>query len=322
MDEATRTIRNPQSSAAKKEVGMKWVKRIVIGLVVVLVIVLAGAMFFMGSIIKTGVEQGGPAVLGVPVKLESALFRPLTGKVRLSGFMIGNPQGFKSESAFKLGQFHADIDVRSLFTDTIVIQRILIEDPVITFEGSLKGSNIGALMKKMEREGGAGGKPAEETPAKPEKPVKPGKKVRIDDFLFTGGRVNLSMGALTGGAALPIPLPPVHLTDIGKESDGVTPKTAVTEVMGGIMKAVMEAVGQSGKLLGQGLAKGAAGVEAAGKEAGVAVEKGAEAATEAAKAAGAALGGAATGLEEGASKLLGGFFKKVEAEPAPAPEDK
>ena len=311
---------------------MKWVKRIGIGLIVVVVVVIVAVMFFMGSIIKTGVETGGPMVLGVPVKLESARFRPLTGKVRLTGLAVGNPEGFKTPNAFVLGRFQADVNVASLFSDTIIIERILIEAPEITFEQSLKGSNIGALMKQMESKAPAE-EPAEDAPAEPDEPKKAGKKVRIDDFLLQGARVNLSMG-LMGGKAMPIPLPPIHLTDIGKGEDGATMQEAVTEIMGSVMKAIMGTVLKSGELLGKGAdALGGAameGVDLAGEslsrgieEAGAVAGKGVEAAGDAARHAQEALGDAAGSLGKGASKLVGGvggLLKKRSPE-AEEPQD-
>jgi uncharacterized protein involved in outer membrane biogenesis len=330
---------------------MKWVTRILIGLAALIVVLGVVAMFFMGAVIKTGVEKAGPSVLGVPVRLDSARFYPLRGKIALGGLLIGNPEGYKAPSAFELGNFRAEVSVGSLFTDTIVVKEIVIEGPVITFEGSLKGSNIGALMKGIEERTG-GKKPRDEKPVKTAKTDKPAKKVIIDSFVFRGGKVNLSAG-LMGGKAVPLPLPPITLSGIGREKGGASPAEAVTQIMGAVMRAVMGVVMQSAELLGKGaealggaalgsagavlqgagvagdgLLKGAQQAGKLGGEAGAAAGALGESAGalvgESGKAAADALGGAAEGLGKGASKLLGGvggLLKKQEAAAEPA-EDK
>jgi uncharacterized protein involved in outer membrane biogenesis len=324
---------------------MKWVTRILIGLAALVVVLLVVVMFFMGAVIKSGVETAGPKVLGVPVQLDSARFYPLRGKIALGGLVIGNPEGYKAPSAFKLGRFRADVSVGSLFTDTIVVREILIEGPEITFEGSLKGSNISALMKGIEERTG-GKTPREEKPAKASDPGKPAKKVIIDSFVFRGGRVNLSAG-LMGGKAVPLPLPPIELSGIGRDKGGASPTEAATQIMGAIMRAVTGVVLKSAEILGKGAAalgdiamqgavdaalKGAGAAGAAGEgvlkgaeAAGAGLLKGAEEVGKLGEGAGSALGkvgegaGAVVGeggkaaaealggAAEGASKLLGGM---------------
>ncbi len=76
----------------------------VIGIVVVIILVISGVTIFGGHMIKTAVNHGGPALLGVPVKLEHAAFSPLAGKMRLRNLHIGNPEGFNTPALFELGE--------------------------------------------------------------------------------------------------------------------------------------------------------------------------------------------------------------------------
>jgi len=236
-----------------------------------------------GSIVKKGAETMGPKVLGAAVQLEDVDFSLFSGSLDLRGLVVGNPEGFNTDSAFRLGRVHVKLVPSSVMGNTIHIQEILIDSPEVTYEMSLKGSNIGAIKKNVEAF--TGGAPAEQpgpTP-KEEKAAGPGKKVIIDDFRFKGGKVNLSATFLKGQTAS-IPLPEVHLTDIGKDSGG----KSIGETVADITKAVTDAIGQAAAGGGKGLAAG-------GKEVAVQAKAGGEAAKQTAS---------------GAVKGLKGLFKR------------
>lgn len=254
----------------------------VIGIIILILIVVL--VLFLGQIIKTAVETVGPQVIGVPITLEKAGINLLSGNVQLKGLVIGNPEGFKTPGAMELGRFVVDLKMSSLFSDTIVIKQIHIDGPQITYEQGLTGSNLGRLQKNLAP---AEKQPKKEKPQAPEeKPAKAAKKVIIDDFLFENGKINVSV-TLAGGQALTLPLPPIHLQDIGKASAGASIAEVVNKVLGAVIKAATDAVAQSGDLAGDAL-KGAGG-----------------AATDAAKSATDAAKGAADSIKKGLGGLLG-----------------
>ncbi len=134
---------------------------------------------------------------------------------------------------------------RSLLTDTIVINRIHVAAPRITYEIGVKGSNIGQIQKNLESEA-----PEEEAPA-PEEPEKPGKKVIIEDLLIEDAKISLS-AAFLGGKRASLPMPKVHLTDIGKDKGGASPAEALKVVFTELTNVIVKTVKASGKLIGSG----------------------------------------------------------------------
>jgi uncharacterized protein involved in outer membrane biogenesis len=263
---------------------MKWLKIVLGVLLVILIVIIAAVSMFLNQIIKTGVEKGGPAVLGVPVTLEKADFSLLRGKAVLEELVIGNPEGFKTPFLFSMGELLVQINRGSLAKDTIIIEKIYIASPEISYEKSLKTSNIGALLKQLEGEEKPEEEKAEETP-EPEAEKGAEKKVVIEDFLLEGGRIKLSV-TLTGGRSLVVPLPPVHLTDIGKESGGASVTEVTTEIFGAIAGSVTKAVSASVEFVGDGVKVVGDGVMEVGDAAGDAAKKGAELAGDAAKKTG------------------------------------
>ncbi|MFH0953136.1 MAG: AsmA family protein [Verrucomicrobiota bacterium] len=335
---------------------MKWVKRLLAVLLVLIVVAVVAASLFLGSIIKTSVNTVGPKVMGVPVKLDGARFSLLTGHVKLSGLEIGNPEGFKTPSAMKLGDLEIKLNVPSLLSNKIIIERIHVGAPQITYERGLKDSNLSKLLAQIQGEAKPEEKPKEEEPA-PAGKEEGGQKVQINDFLIENARLNLSITGL-GGNQLPIPLPPIHLKDIGKEKEGASVTEVISQVLNAILKsagtaatAAVDLVGKgaekAGEIAAQGVEKASAiagqGVEKAGELAGKGVEKtgelagkgiektgelgkkGVEVAGDAAEAAGETAKKGAKAIGEGASKLVGGvtglFGKDKGQEQAPPPAE-
>jgi uncharacterized protein involved in outer membrane biogenesis len=266
---------------------MKWFVRIIIVLLILIVALVLTANFYLGSIVIKAAETAGPSVLGVPIKLEHASFRLLQGHVTLRGFVLGNPKGFKTDQAISVGEVTVDLDPKTLLSDTIVIKRIYVNAPDITYELGLGKSNIGRILEQASG------------PDDPEKKEEPsGKKVVIEDFLIENGRVRIS-ATLAMGAAAPIPLTAIHLTDIGKDKQGASPLEVIKQVLGAIVGSVTKVVTGAVGLVDDG-AKAVGGATVS------AVEGTADVVGDGAKAVGGAVVDAGEAVGEGASKVLDG----------------
>lgn len=279
------------------------------GVLVLVGVSLLAVNFFAGSIITGGVRSVAPQILKVPVELDGASARLLRGKVGIRGLAIGNPQGFKTDFAFKLATFDLAMSVPSVFTDRIRIDEVLIDGPEISYELSLHGSNLGALMKALEPDGAAAGG----QPAAGEKP-RTQKRVEIGLVRVTNAKIKLSGTALQGNA-LTLPLPTVELKDIGKDKDGSTVADALSRVLTAVVSSVGTTVaGAAGGLtagaeaVGSVAVKGVEAVAAGASAAGETVAKEAQAAgaavAEGARAAGEAVGRTTGKLLDSATSLF------------------
>ena len=261
---------------------MKKVLLITAAVILILIVVL---MLSLGQIIKAGVNTAGPKLAGVPIHLDGVVVNPLTGMVRIKGLVIGNPEGFNTPSAMELNDFQLKIKMSSLFSQTIEIEKILIDAPQITYEKSLKSSNLSTLQANLTPP--PAGKPSPAAPeAKPEAKKGAAKKVIIDDFQLNGAKVNVTITAL-GGKKFTLPVPDIKMKDIGKNSGGANPAEVISEVFNSISKAVVEAVSAGGEMAGKAL-----------KDVGGAATDAAKGATDAAK-------GAADSIKKGFGGLLG-----------------
>lgn len=236
----------------------------VIAAVVVALLVLGilAALFFVNSLVKTGVETVGPKIAKVDMKLDGASVSLFSGEGGLKGLFVGNPEGYKTPSAIKAGQVSVAISPGSLLSDKIVVRRVAVESPEITFEGTLSGNNLSKILANVQAFTAA-----ESGSAK--KGESAGKKIQVDDFQITGGQINLSM-TLLGGKAVKVPLPDIHLQNLGQGGDGITPgdlaERVFKAVLEGTTKAVSGALGNLGK-------EATGAVKDLGQESGKQVEK-------------------------------------------------
>ena len=237
---------------------MKKAVKILVGILVVIAIVLVAAELSLDRVILKGFNTAAPSALGVPATLQDASLSLFQGEAALEGLHIGNPEGFKTDGLFDLASVSVKLDNASLLTDTIIIREIAIDGMVLTYEKGLLNSNLGALIDQLsagkDEDAEDEKEEAEEEKADTEDD-KPGKKVVIEKLTITGSKMNVSItgaAALTGGGAIPIPLPPITLTDLGKEKEGVTVVEAIQDVLKAILGAAGSAITGAGHLLGDG----------------------------------------------------------------------
>ncbi|UCH79916.1 MAG: AsmA family protein [Nitrospiraceae bacterium] len=222
-------------------------KKVLIAIPILIIVIIVALSFSLNSIIKKGVETVGPNALGADVRLKDVSMSLLSGKGALKGLFIGNPQGFKSDSAFQLGEVRLALDVQSVFSDKIIIDEVYIDGPDITYEKGIKGDNIRALLKNIESFSGAAQKTGQDKESK--EAAASETKVQISNFIVKNGKINMSMSALQG-EKLSFALPDIHLKDIGKEKDGTTISKALKEVFAVVNKNIITASAGSLKDIG------------------------------------------------------------------------
>src|SRR4030095_1227005 len=168
----------------------KWILRIAIAVVALLIVAVVAAAMFMGSIIKKGVETVGPTITKTDMKLDSASLSILSGSGSLKGFLLGNPQGYTTPQAIKVGKVELGVKPGTVFSDKIRITHIRVESPDITLETqgvNFMANNLNSIHANVQATAG-------ESDQHKEQPKGSGasKKLQVDEFLIAGAKVNLS----------------------------------------------------------------------------------------------------------------------------------
>jgi len=197
--------------------------RLLLALVVVVILAVLAVGLFLDGALKRGVETFGPRLTKVDIKLRSVHLSLLSGAGTFKGLVVGNPEGFKMPSAINIGEATLALKPGSLLSDKVIIKTINVQAPEITFETDLKHNNLSKILSNVQ-----GAKSSvEKAPARPQEPsqpkeAKPARKLQVDEFVITGGRVHVNVTGLVVGTAT-IPLPEIHLKDLGAGPDGITP---------------------------------------------------------------------------------------------------
>jgi len=227
----------------------KLILRIGIGLVVVVLGVLAVLWFSLNSIVKRGVETVGSYLTKTEVKLNSVNLSPFSGRGELSGFLLGNPEGFKTPSAIQVGALAVSVDLSSIKSDKIVVKSIVIDSPEITLEGGiLKDNNLSKILANIES--ASGGDQSKPTEKSGEAEKRASRKIQVDDLIVRNARLRV---ALLGDTAAPVSVPEIHLTKLGTGADGITIAEATRRVFNEIMGAVIPAARENALKLGKNL---------------------------------------------------------------------
>jgi AsmA family len=237
---------------------------VLIILAVLVVVVVIGLGLFLDSIVKKGLETIGPKITRVSINVDAVNLSLLNGSAKVKGLIVGNPEGYKTPQAISIRSADVGVNPLSVFSDKIVVRSVLVETADITFEGGLGGNNLSKIMDNVNAIAKNGGTASTNTAAKAAN--EPGRKFEVDDLLITGAMIHVSPTGL-GGKAMILPLPDIHLTNLGRNGAGITATELTRRVLGAITTGVIKAVANSTTDIGKNVGN-------LGKDAGDAVGQG------------------------------------------------
>ena len=194
---------------------------------IVLAVIGAGVYFTapsLESIVQTVVRKYGSQVTGTEVNLGGFKLSLLKGEVEINNLTVANPKNYTQPNIMSVGRVAVKVNLKSVLSDTIVVENVEIEKPEITYELlSLTQNNLSQLLDNIKKNTASGSEakepaaePAENT-AEPE--VKDGKKVVVDHLLVSGGNINLAASIAGHSASASVPLPTIEMNDIGREKN-------------------------------------------------------------------------------------------------------
>lgn len=205
------------------------------------VLVAGGALWWLWSsrdaLVKEAIEKYGPEITGVAVSVRQVKLDPFEGKGMIGGLRLGNPKGFDAPSALTLGEMRLAMDPASITKDVVLIREVVLQSPEITYERGLGSSNLEVIQKNVEAYvARMSGRKKEEGPK---------KKFVIENLYVRGGKVHF-------GTSLALPLPDLHLRDIGKKSNGATAGEVVKQTWEAVARSSMNLASRAGAAIKEG----------------------------------------------------------------------
>ena len=212
----------------------------------VLVLIIVGIYLFAPSletIVQKIVHKYGSEITGTDVNLKGFKLGLTTGEGRISEITVGNPKDYSSKNLFELGEIYVKVDVKSLTTDTIIIENIEVSKPVITYEMlSLTRNNISEIQKNIQKNTAkTAQKETEDTEKKQDSSSSSdnGKKVIIKKLTVKDGEIN---AVAIKDSNISVSLPTITMTDIGGNKKGESISSTISKVIAKILNTASSTV--------------------------------------------------------------------------------
>ena len=141
----------------------------------------------------------------------------------------------------KVGIVAISLVPRSVMDKKAIVKSIRIEAPEITYEAGFGGSNIGKLLDNIK---------SVESQEKSASTNTTGKALQVDEFVITGGKINVS-ATILGGKSATLPLPEIRLANLGQGPEGITPAELSSRAFSAIVEAAAKAVAGSAANIGK-----------------------------------------------------------------------
>ncbi len=219
---------------------------IVFGIVVVLAVIAAFIIRAnLGGIVKKALETAGPKITQTTLTIGGVSLSPSTGAGSIQDFVLGNPEGYQAPYSVKVREAKLEVETATVLSDKIHVKSIVLTDPSIIIEGGLTDNNLKKIQANVESfTGKEKANAAADTGSK--------KKLQIDDFLLTGATVEIRL-AMLGGQGTKVPLPDIHLKNLGSEAGGIGPGELVQKILNAVFDGVFTQVKSTALSGGKGL---------------------------------------------------------------------
>ncbi|MGD0388901.1 MAG: hypothetical protein ABSC42_08105 [Tepidisphaeraceae bacterium] len=215
---------------------MKWIKRILLAGVLLILIAAVVLYVSLNSIVRSEVERQASASLGVTTTLGSAKLSLLGGSISLNDLQISSPPTFSSPQIFALGGTGVTVQYGQLTGSPIHIEKILIDNPVLIVEQANAKLNLKALMDQMPQ-----------SPKTSSGQTTQSIKLVIDDLDLNNAEVTFMPGIPGLTNSVQISIPSMSLKNIGN-ANGNGNGAAIKDVVMQVVTALAAKAADASKL--------------------------------------------------------------------------
>lgn len=204
-------------------------KKLLLGVVVLVGIAVAVVYSQLDSVIKTGVETAGPDMLAVDVSVGNVSISPFSGKVAVTDFAIGQPDGFGDGPMVQLREFNMKVETGTLMDDHIIIDEIVIDQPMFDARVIGSQSNFQKLQEKLATGVGDETVGGEEI------------TLTIRRLVVTSPQISVQKDGLLS-VDENVALADFTLTELGTDEKGLTPKEIARHLMDTLQPQITKAL--------------------------------------------------------------------------------
>ena len=126
-------------------------KRILRGVGLLLIALLAIVYFSIDRIGGALIERGASYALGVDTRVGFVRIGLLPGSIRVGSLTVENPPGFESPHFVKMGRARLDVSLGTLREDTVNVPLFSLDGVDLVLEREAGRTNYGAILDNMQR---------------------------------------------------------------------------------------------------------------------------------------------------------------------------
>jgi len=233
-------------------------KKIIFGTVVVFIVIISAALYYvftnLDAIVEVAIEKFGSEATQTAVRVDKVGINLVDGAGSIYGLTVANPKEFDVSHVLSLGEVGVVVDLESLTTDVIVIDKIIVHKPEIFFQMTAdKKDNMSVLLGNINKSSTPSdnqpGKKTNKNEAAGEAP-----KLRIRHLLFTDGIIQTKIAP----EAVPIDIKSIStfkllkidMRDLGGKQ-GATPDKIAEQIISRLLSQAKNQVKQKIKDLGR-----------------------------------------------------------------------
>lgn len=207
-------------------------KKIIIGLALIIIMAIAGGIYFvlsnLDALVESAIEKHGSQATQTAVRVDSVNIDLASGAGGISGLTIANPKGFTMPYAFSLGEIRTGIDLQSLQEEPYIIDEITVLAPQVFVEiNEDNKTNLNELKKNL-----TAGSTSSADDKKSQAPAEgEGKEPRliIRRITFADGSIQARAAALQN-KEYQLKLPGLDMSNLGG-SKGATGTELASEIL-------------------------------------------------------------------------------------------
>jgi hypothetical protein len=180
----------------------------------------------LDAVVASTVERYGGELTGTEVDVDGVELALAAGRASFAGLTVGNPRGYETDYAVRIGSATVELDVGSLAGDVPVIEELVLDGALINAEQRAAASNLTDIQKHATA---SSGEPAAGEP----------KRIVVERFRVRDARVLVSSEYLDAPEELP--LRDIVVDGIGTQTGGVTYSEAAEAMLMPVLTAARSA---------------------------------------------------------------------------------
>lgn len=216
---------------------MKQTSKVILGVAIVLVLLVAGGMWFLyrnlDSLVAGIIEREGAQATQTDVEVGSVSIDLQDGTAGISTLAVANPGGFSDQPAIALDDFAIELDPLAVTSDPLVIERIRVDGGRLLVEQAGARNNLETILASVQ-----------ELATGTTEPQAEGRKLVIERFELTNARATLLAPQL--GEKREVRMPEIVLTDIGRATNGATAASVARQLLTPIIGMALESAAEAG----------------------------------------------------------------------------